>query len=368
MRLASKLDEWQAAGLIDDSTARAIRTHEGDHHRPLLLWAVAGLGLFALALGVVLLVSANWQDIPAWLKLTTHLLMTATAALMLYRYDARQRLWLGEGALFLLAALVLAGIALHAQVYQLTGPLWRALGSWALLTAPVILLFGRTRLTALGLVAMLLGLVAAYAAADTNVLGENVAAGLPIALIVAALALGREGHRPAFAQGLLEGGLLLTLGAASLAHILWVLDIDAGDVARNLARLPLVAVLVTVACFSCFRLRPPFEARLLATIMGGALITVLLAMAIPHDDGPFWRFFGLVSYLLLWLAIAVAASRADWRGVFGVAIAALALRLFLVYFELFYSLAFTGLGFVIGGLLLIGLTWGWARVMRRSAA
>lgn len=368
MRLAPKLDEWQAAGLIDAAVAQAIRAHEDGHSRPLLLWAVAGLGVFALALGVVLLVSANWQDIPAWLKLAAHLLLTATAALALYRYDVRDRLWLGEGALFMLAALVLAGIALHAQVYQLTDPLWRALASWALLMSPVILLFGRTRLTALGYAAMLVGLVAAYAAADTGLLGENLAAALPVALVLAALALTGETRRPAFTQGLLEGGLLVTLGAASLVHILWVLDIDAEDIGENLARMPLVAVLATVACFFSFRRRPSEEARLLATILGGALVTVLMAVSIPHDDGPFWRFFGLVSYLLLWLAIAVAATRAGWRGLFGVAIAALALRLFLVYFELFYSLAFTGLGFVIGGLLLIGLTWGSARIMRGQTA
>jgi hypothetical protein len=47
-------------------------------------------------------------------------------------------------------------------------------------------------------------------------------------------------------------------------------------------------------------------------------------------------------------------------------VAAVAVRLFIVYFELFGSLATTGLGLIVAGALLIGLTLLWRRVMTRA--
>lgn len=127
MRLATKLDEWQAAGLIDGEVAAAIRSHEDASHRPVALFAVAGLGLLAFALGVLSLVAANWDELSPPLKLSAHIALTATAAVAAAIFARRDRVWAGEGALFLLAALTLAGIALQSQVYQLTGALWQAL-------------------------------------------------------------------------------------------------------------------------------------------------------------------------------------------------------------------------------------------------
>ena len=66
----------------------------------------------------------------------------------------------------------------------------------------------------------------------------------------------------------------------------------------------------------------------------------------------------------MWGLVAHAASESGWRALFGVAIAAIAIRIFIVYFELFGTLATTGAGLIAGGLLLIALALGWRRVFR----
>ena len=63
------LRRWTAAGLIDAAAAARIGEWERAHARPLGLWAMAGVGVIAIGLGVMAVVGANWEDIPAWLKL-----------------------------------------------------------------------------------------------------------------------------------------------------------------------------------------------------------------------------------------------------------------------------------------------------------
>lgn len=367
MRLATKLDEWQAAGLIDAASAQAIMAHEDGRQRPVALFAVAGLGLLALALGLFSLVAANWDALSPAFKLSAHGALIAAAVAATAVLARRDRLWAGEGALFLLAALTLAGIALQSQVYQLTGELWQALALWAVLASPALLLLGRTRLTGYGLGLMLGALGFAYLTADPQALGRNLALALPPVLVLAALGLPQKDRNAAFRSGLFELGLTGALLGASVAQIGWANRIGGDDAWTVATGLPLAALAVAAAGVLAFRRRSRAEAELIAAALAGSLLAVLFAIGLPHGSGPAIRFVGVLVFLSLWGAIAALATRARWHRLFQVAVAAVAVRLFLVYFELFYSLAFTGVGLIVAGLLLIALAWGWTRIVRREA-
>ena len=71
---------WQRAGLIDGAIAERIRAWEAAHRRPVMLWATAGTGALAICLGIMAIVSANWEEIPAWLKLAVNFGLIALAA------------------------------------------------------------------------------------------------------------------------------------------------------------------------------------------------------------------------------------------------------------------------------------------------
>ena len=356
MSLQRNLTEWQAAGLIDAATADAIAAHEARERRPLALWAVIGLGLLALALGIVLIVAAGWDRIPASLKLSGHLALTAAAAATAFR--ARPGSWLAEGALVLLAALTLAGLALHAQVWQLTGPLWALLGWWVLLMTPALLLAGSTRLTAYGWAAMLAALALSLFS-DAPPLAETVPPALPpLLLLISALPLAT----PLFRRGLREAALVALLTAASVAHLAWSSAIDPAESARLLSRAPL-AILVAVAAFAVVQ----DERAVMRTVLVATVAATLLAI-LPHPDGPLPRLLGALAFTAMWGAVARAADASVWRTLFGVAIAAIGLRILIVYFELFGGLATTGFGLVGGGALVIALTLGWRRIVRKNAA
>src|SRR5260221_4018763 len=77
---------WQAAGLIDDATTERIAAWETSHRRPVWLWAVAGMGALAIGLGVMAVIGANWEGIPAWAKLAVVLALNVLCSVALFGF------------------------------------------------------------------------------------------------------------------------------------------------------------------------------------------------------------------------------------------------------------------------------------------
>ena len=362
MSLDNKLDSWIAAGLIDAAAADRIRAHEAREERPYAQWALIALGLLALGLGVLLIIADNWDAIPNTIKLGAHWLLTALAAVVVWHGQRADRRWLAEGALFVLGMLVLGGIALHSQVYQLTGPIWQALLMWLVLMAPALLLVGDTRLTGYVLAGLSLWLLGdlLFDREERDYLIQGISIAGPVALVGISL-VPRLGRR--FADGLREVGIVATLAGASIAHFAWAESVsrtDAGEMALRL----IVPALVVIAAVAFGRMSTRMPRALLLPLLVGPLVAVSLAAAIPHGNGWPPRLVGALVFAAMWAWIAWSASASGWRLLFGVAIAAIAIRIFIVYFELFGTLATTGLGLVAGGALLIGLAYGWRRLFR----
>lgn len=370
MSLDRRLDAWVAAGLVDLATADAIRAFEGKRERPVARWAIAGLGLLAVLLGVILLISANWDLIPRGVKLGGHLaLLTGMAAAHWWaRRAARPRV--AEGALFLFSGLVLSGIALQSQLYQLTGPVWHALLLWLLIAGPALLLGGTSRLTGLALAAMALVGPAAMAADTVDAggvwrLAQGAAMAVPALLVALSIAL--DG-RPGFRLALREAGIVTLLAGASLAHFAWASHIRPEQALDNAVRLIPAALACLAALVIGWRRPRELPRALLLPLLAGPPIAFALALALPHPDAMGSRLIGIAVFMALWAAVARAAAAEGWTSLFGVAIAAIGLRIFIVYLELFGSLAATGGGLIVGGVLLVGLSWLWHRIVTRRAA
>src|SRR5258708_24838043 len=157
------LKRWRGAGLIDDGAVARISAWEATHRRPVWLWALSGVGALAIGLGVVAVVAANWEEIPAVVKLTGDLLLTGLCAAFVFVAWRRDQAWPREIGALLLFGLVIGGIALIGQVYQLQSDPWQALVAWLALSTPFLALVTFTRLVgALGLAAAGRTWVSAY--------------------------------------------------------------------------------------------------------------------------------------------------------------------------------------------------------------
>jgi hypothetical protein len=358
------LERWRVAGLISDDQAAAIRDFEAAHARPWGLWALAGIGGFAVALGFVALVAANWAALPDGVKLGGHGLLNLAAAAGVVRALRHGPAWLAELALFVFGALILTGLALIGQVFQLTSPLWRPLAIWALLCAPLFLLFGQGKLTALGW-----GLTLAGAALAFALDFEERWLWLPLLVVPLLIALGEaswaSGGRAPFWAALRWLGLATALGGASALSVIWLgSPIGQENSRADLWRGLLVAGLASAALVAWLHQRG--AAPLTAHLLSACLVVAALAMlAIPVPDVA-GSVLAAAAFIGLWAAVAWAAQRHARSGLFRLAVALIVARLFLVYLEVFGSLATTGAGLILSGLLLIGAAFGTHRFLKAN--
>lgn len=373
---------WQKAGLIDDALARRIVDWEIANRRPVVLWAIAGMGTLAVALGVMAIVGANWESIPAWLKLAVDLGLNGACAAAVFVFWRQGRLWLREIAAFLLFGLVLSGIALIGQVYQLQSDPWRALVLWLALCTPFLALTAHTRLT---------GAIWAIAAVTTWF-----TAGEPIHDLLTRIEV-LPARRQYWDSGLMVPVIAYLAACAMIVlaslRRLWP---EARGQADLLMRLGVAGLIATCSLAMAFAWRGTGDGGPLGPIVTTAITTLIAATALSatHAEGErrillvllatsfaVWTVALLVSglagkqadlarallFVAYWGVIGATAARAGARAMFGVAFSAIGLRLLVLYFEAIGGLTATGLGLIGGGVLCLALAAiGW-RLMRRMS-
>jgi len=371
-----KLKAWQQAGLIDQAAVERIRAWEGRNSRPIGLWAMIGLAVLTMGLGIVSLVAANWDALPGTMRLGLHLalLVGLSAALFWYLPRPAAKTHMGEAGLFLVAVLGLTFFAHIGQVYQTSAPLWQPLLAWLLLFSPLLLLFGQGTAVAFLWMAGVLG--TGWAHVDAHGYGEKAAFAQPAlywGLIVCPLMLIIAGA--AWARGysarlpfwrLIEK---LAFGTVLAGFTLFILvagfDTD--------AKIPLLSVAIhSLALFGA----ATAVAAARSGRSGRATASILIAIGALHLVQALlfqwvspWRgaWTSSLFFLLLWGGVGAAAIYAGWRRAFQTAIALIAFRIILLSFELGDDLLGSGAGLILAGLLALGAVWVTIRISRRFA-
>lgn len=368
-----KIGAWHQAGLIDAETRDRLLAYEAAHARPLALWAVFGIGALAIGLGLVSVIAANWEAIPGQLRLAVHLaLIIAMLAALLLREArlAASSPWAVEALVFITAALGLTFFGHLGQVYQTSSPLWQPLAIWLALFAPLLLLMGRSWPAALAVGGGSVWCAWEYASAGFNPfpppavtdpaeLWRAAVTALPV--LFAPLAAGLRGRstRPDFWRRLEQLALAYAVGGASLACALASVNELGNGREAGIALRGVIGVLAGVGVIAA---RPGTSGRMAGAIIIGAGLT--LALALVADEH---TVLAATLFMGLWVGIAAAALAAQWRGVFQLAVAVIALRLIVLSFELAGDLLTNGAGLIAAGLLILGVAWGAVRVSKRFA-
>ena len=150
-----RLKAWEAAGLVDATTAARIREWESSHTSPVAMRAVIGIAALAIGLGLLSVIAANWDAVPGVVRLGVHFALMVALALWLWRQASTGGI-AAEAGLFVLGMLGLTFFGHIGQVYQTDSPLWQPLTLWLVLFAPLMLLRGTGWLTALLLMAVMI--------------------------------------------------------------------------------------------------------------------------------------------------------------------------------------------------------------------
>ena len=373
---ARRIAHWHEAGIIDAATRDRLLAYEDAHARPLLLWAVWGIGALAIGLGFVSVVAANWEDIPGLVRLGVHLaLIAGLLGLVFFREDrlAEGSPWSVEALVFITAALGLTFFGHLGQVYQTSSPLWQPLAVWLALFAPLLLLTGRSWPTALAVVGGAVWTAWEYASAMTgNGVPRNpgtiwlawlgAAVALPVTLALAGGWMRARSRRPDFWRRIEQLALTYAVALASLACAV-ASGGGFGD-SSLLAGTPSLAcgVVIALAGIAHFAVRPGVSGQMAAAIITEAGITIAAAEWANDRIVP-----AALLFFVLWAGIAAAALRAHWRGVFQLAVGVIAFRLVILSFELAADLLTSGFGLILSGLMILGVAWVAVRVSKRFA-
>lgn len=372
--LEQQLLRWVEAGLLTTEQARRIRAFEHANpplpppsvphaaaqahaeHRPTLLYAIASLGALAIAVGLVSIVAANWDEIPSRMKIGVDLLLVATLGVGVWHWERRGTGWARETAIVILYGLVLASIALVGQVYQLGGEAHEALLAWSVLTA---LLMTRARSGFAALV-WIVGLQVTWATWAVWLAdqwhSEELALGTIYWPPLLCIAIGRlpplRRVRPALAATLTSLGWFEVVLCATLGTFAFYEN----TAREHWSEAYPAAIISAIASVS-------IAIALLSSLPERLLLVACFVLAhVPLFTSPGdLDVVAAATFVALWLLVAWAAHHEGELGLLNLATAMIGMRILAIYFEVFGTLLDTGLGLVSGGLLTLGLVWLWAR-------
>ncbi len=372
-----KIDVWHAAGLIDDETRARLVAYEDENARPLALWAVFGIGALAIGLGLISVVAANWDDIPGQIRLAVHfaLIVGALGALFLRGEGlSKGNPWAVEALLFVAAALGLTFFGHLGQVYQTSAPLWEPLAIWLLLFGPLLLLMGRSWLTAAVLVGGAIYCVweYSYAQDDLVIRMEDEAppyvwmalvTALPVLFAPVGAWLRQRGDRADFWRRIEQLGLAYAVvGGSAFCALASVGAFDSTEPVIGAASQFTRAAVAVFAGILVVAVRRNFSGQMSGAIIMGSGLAIALAFGANDID-----ILAAILFMALWVGIAAAAIYAGWRGVFQLAVAVIALRLIILSFELASDLLLSGFGLIVSGILILAIAWIAVRVSRKFA-
>jgi len=374
---ARKIVQWHEAGLIDAAARDRLLAYETEHARPLMLWAVFGIGALAIGLGLVSVIAANWEEIPGLVRLSVHFALIAAmlAALFLREQRLAERSpWAVEALVFVTAALGLTFFGHLGQVYQTSSPLWQPLAVWLALFAPLLLLMGRSWPAALALLGGSVWCAWEYATGMTGY-GAVRDPGLdwlmwlafviacPVAFAPLAAALRARSDRPDFWRRLEQLALAYAVAGASFACAIASANAF-GETAllREWASMAVSGAVLVLAGLGVLLARPTVSGRMAGAIIAGAGGVHVFAYACNDLTVP-----AALLFMALWAGIAAAALAAQWRGVFQLSVGVIALRLIILSFELAGDLLTSGFGLILSGVMILGVAWVAVRVSKRFA-
>ena len=381
MNLQKKLAVWQQENLITREQGEKIAAFEKNGRKPVLSWALLALACFCILLGVVSVISANWQEIaPEYKLFLDFVLLFGTAAAVFKMYLSGRDIWF-EWLLLFFAGLILASIGLIAQIYQIQPEGLRGYLLWSVLAFPIMLFSRKIVLPLVWLPVFMLSLIDAlndmrFFERILEILQKT----FPFAISIAGILVF------SFIYRLLAVHFRTRLAAQIKAMKFWlvfdisvlviVMDFGAGDVFGSMllsqlfdnyswaSVIVICGLILGTVGFGYFSYKYNYS-RLLTCILAILLGFSLVYNALPENKDVLniWGFLLSMSVLSCLVAYALIKSRMK---LLNLSTALMALRFFIVFLQVFGSLLMTGVGLIVCGVVFLGIICIWRKLHLNS--
>lgn len=354
--LKGKCKRWHDAGLVTAQQADAIIAFEKTRKSGKLVKDLTNVAIFAILLGFLSLVASNWDMIPAALKLAGHFGVCGLIAALMLKIDSEKHPVGKDACVLLLFGSFLTFIALIGQVFQLHGDLSVTLAFWLAICTPFVWFYGRSYTVMVPWLLVLLMTVYMNAMdyLDRNMdiqvmVATTMTFYLSTALVLASRSFWLARYRPGFVQTFSRLGMVLPAVFANLTMFLFY---------DNFAATPYYAPQMGLMALGLFLMllifRPATRRDESATDLWYYMlishIVMMLPFALPALES---GVLAAVVFVLYWVFIAWLGARMQSSSLTDWAIRLVILRLFIVYLEVFGSMALTGIGLIISGILLL---------------
>ncbi len=362
MRVEKHIRRWLDEGIIDSPTAARLLEHESNRRGISFGNVLIGLAGLCIFLGIAAVIVANWANISGGAKIGAHTVLNGIIAIGLYylfRAGKNKTIWF-ELLVALLAALTLTFIALIGQVFQTQEPSWKALALWIALVTPFWLWLGESKKLVNLWILAFLGFYQDFAV-HFSLEGKDVVftstllmSLLPFGMIALGQAPVFRKFRPMAAAQIAKAGFLLLVVGVSLMQIFWHSDRVPFDDTIQMTILSVFCAATGIVALRKFGGLAAVPPVLDVLILKSAIIAPL-PFLIPHQGYPVIEAFINILY---WGFCGWAGLKAGYPRMLTLMAVFMALRLIVVYVEVFGSLLETGFGLIISGFLLIAFVWG----------
>lgn len=378
MKIAKKLDVWLDNGLITSEQYKKIEAFEQNHKKPVIIGSLLGLSFFCIALGILSLVSANWEIIPVYIKLSLDILVLIGVGFGAVYFHNQEKNNFFEGMLILYAGLVLASIGLIAQIYQLQSDGMKAVLLWTILVFPVVLI---TRKVILPLIWLPL-----FTTSSINTLAEinfvyaileMIEKTFPYAISVCGILLFAYIYR--FTSYYFRTRLAPQIKAMKfwlgfdIVSLVIVMDLGLGllgeygnpSYTENYASVIVISLLVLATVAFGYYSNKYNYSRLLTCALAILLGFSIIFMALPENK-VLYDIWGFLLTMSILATVVVYALIKNKEKLLNIATACVAIRLFIVYIQVFGSLLTTGVGLIVSGVFFLSLLYVWKKVKLRN--
>lgn len=321
------------------------------------------LAFFCIGLGIISVISSNWQLISDGIKLTIDLLLLSATAWYVWFAAEHGKQGLKESLILFYSILIMASIGLVAQIYQLQAPhSGGVLLLWALLNIPLLLISRKKILPFFWIPMFWYALFQYYEFSPLskymdNQLGFVNVCMLWLSLVLVFYILADSLLKEVLPELLWSYKLWLVLGLVYGISLLDIASIE--NMSITLTDKSLVFYLLPggylLIAAVLYALNLAFkQSTIFSSVFAYMMFYALLLSYGIVADNEFAGFASTVLFLCLWGAYAWRKN--NYATVRNLSIL-LALRIFIGFIQVFGSLLMTGIGLIVSGILTLSLIW-----------